>query len=96
MNAMVGPSGNFIHLATPDSIVMDNPVIASQFMTQQEAVYAGKVIEMNKRQAKNETKPNLVKYFAATAEEFKDTVSILKYHQIFLKKTIFIFLNSIM
>ncbi|XP_017780537.1 PREDICTED: nuclear pore complex protein Nup93-like [Nicrophorus vespilloides] len=73
LNAMTGPSGNFIDPLKKESMFMESPIVGSMHMTYQEAVYAAKIIELNKRSLRGDPKIDLVSYFAKAAEEFKDT-----------------------
>nr|XP_022911673.1 nuclear pore complex protein Nup93-like [Onthophagus taurus] len=72
LNAMIGPSGNFITLPKQRTLFME-PVVVSSLLDKEEAMYAAKIMEYNMALMREGRKPNPVSLFAKAAEEFKNT-----------------------
>ncbi|KRT79461.1 hypothetical protein AMK59_8427, partial [Oryctes borbonicus] len=72
LNAMIGPSGNFITLGKQKPTFVE-PSVGSALMGKEETVYASKLIEYNLALSRGLSKPNAVLFFAKTSEEFNDS-----------------------
>lgn len=76
MNALIGPSQNWIDIRKgPEQTVLNEAIARGKSnLSNQEMAYACEVYEYNKLVLSGELRPNLVERFSKIAQQFNDTV----------------------
>lgn len=79
MNALIGPSQNWIDVRKgPEQTILNEVTFGGKScLNNQEMAYAREVYEYNKMVIEGAHRPSLVQRFAAVAEKFNDTVSLI-------------------
>ncbi|XP_018336593.1 nuclear pore complex protein Nup93-like [Agrilus planipennis] len=73
LNAMLGPSENFIDIGKHTSVFMEPPALGATALGYYESVYASKIIEYNRAIIRGTFRPHLVESLINAASEFKET-----------------------
>lgn len=82
LNSMLAPSGAFIELPKPWTMIKTRPSTVAPGLSVEESIYAAQMIEYNQAIRHSLHRPNLINSFVNAANEMRDAVSLPQTPQI--------------